>query len=185
MPDLAAGTKAQPLPSAELNLGGTSTSEAQFLTASAFGATASGQPLVCPLPGSNTLKNRAFRVRAWGRMGSAVATNFTAKVYFGTSSTISSNTALATTGAIGSAAGASMNCTWGLELEGAHEATTGSISGLFRGWVNKTVVAQAVFSNTATVNAVTEGQGFTITGQFATGTASNLAFVDGFECIVE
>lgn len=183
MPDIQASDRAIPLPSAEVNLGGTSTSEVQFLTASAQNGVAAGTPLICYAPGSNTLKNRSFRVKAWGRWGTAVASNLTIKIYLGTSSTIASNTQLATSGAIGSAAGASMNATWGLECECCHESTTGSISGLFRGWGNKTVVAQAVLSNTASFNAATEGQGFTITAQFATGTATNFAYVDGFEVI--
>lgn len=185
MPDLGMSERAQPLPSAELNLGGTSTSEGQFLTASAFGSTAAGQPLVCPFPGSGVVKNRPFTIRVGGRISTAVASNFTAKLYFGSSSTIASNTNIATTGAIGSIAGASVPGTWALEFSGAIDGTGNVISGLQKGWVNKTAVSQAIITTTTTINPATEGQGFTVTGTFATGTASNTAYCDWFEFIVQ
>lgn len=173
---------ARPLPSAELNLGGTSTSEKQFLTASADGQTASGQPLACYLPGSNTLKNRPFKIRCGGRVTTGATANFTGIIYYGTSSTIASNTAFMSTGAVSLA---TLSGTWGLECDVAWDNTSQRIDGLGKGWVRANAVAQITLTGAATGVALAgEGSlGFTVTGTFSSGNASNVAYVDWFEVI--
>ena len=182
MPSIEQGQSAHLLPSAELNAGGTSTSEVQFTTASDDGQVAAGQPLVCYIPGSNVMRYRPFKVRVGGRaVGGSAATNFTANLDFGVSATIASNTTVATTGAIALAA----NTTgWFLEVD-MHWSGT-QLTGLQKGWVHNTAVAQAIVTATAattTLNAQSTSNGFTVTGQFSAGQAANVAYVDWFEVL--
>jgi hypothetical protein len=190
MPDIQAAQSAVPLPSAELNLGGTSTSEKQFLSASASGGVAAGSPCQCRIPGSNVLKNRQFSIRIQGRVTGGTTTNFTVKVYYGNSTTIGSNTSLATTGAI---AVNSASGQFFMELICSWDATSQKIGGVFYGWVNATAVAQVVLSNLPTAvdlsteAVLTTASGtqpvLTVTGQFSAGNAANVAFVDQFEVL--
>src|SRR5690242_398812 len=96
MPNISASQKAQPLPSAEINLGGTSTNEKQFLQASATALAATGTPLTCYAEGSNLMKNRPFQVVVGGRLTTGTSAAFTASLYWGTSTTSTSNTKIAT-----------------------------------------------------------------------------------------
>jgi hypothetical protein len=183
MPDIQAAKAAIPLPSAELNLGGTSTSEAQFLTASAQNGVAAATRLICYTPGSNQLKYRRFVVRVGGRVTGGTTTNFTAKLYWGTSSTIASNTNIATssTNAVNSASG-----NWELQASCVWDATSGKIQGVFQGWVNGTAVAAAILSNipsSVDLSGESTSNGFTVTGTFSSGNASNAAYVDYFEVL--
>ena len=181
MPDISAARAAIPLPSAELNLGSTSTSEKQFITASAQNGVAAGQPLTLYIPGSLVLNRRPFRVRVGGRV-SAVG-NFTGQLDYGTSSTIASNTTIATTGAL--AAGSTGGGTWELWTDLCWDSTSSNLQGTQGGRVYNTVVAFAILTATANTNLATEGLGFTVTGTFATGSAANYAYVDWFECLTE
>ena len=190
MSDIQNAQSAVPLPSAEINLGGTSTSERFFLTSSASGGVASGSAVMCRLPGSNILKNRPFRIRAAGRVTGGTTTNFTAKIYYGNNATVSSNTQIATTStnAVNSASG-----TWLLECECTMDSTSLKICGVFFGFVNATAVAQVTLSNNVTIldpstepsltTASATQNVLTVTGTFSTGNASNVAYVDVFEVI--
>ncbi len=188
MPDFGLANSAKPLPSAELNAGGTSTSEVQFTTASALGQVAAGQPLVCPLPGSNVLKNRPFKVRVGGRVtcASGTSSNFTGIVYVGTSATIASNVAIATTGALATRSNVGF---WTLDIDLAYSGDNNNIFGRYTGFVNhETVVASAVITSTAqltTLASESSNNGLTVTGTFSTGTAGNKAYVDYFEVIAQ
>lgn len=185
MPDFGLARTAVPLPSAELNAGGTSTSEVQFTTASANGQVAAGQPLVCYVPGTNVMAYRPFLVRAGGRLGTGVSSNVTVKLYWGSSSTIASNTQIATTGAVavGTASG-----TWNLNTQLTWDVASKQIQGKFDGHLYGTAVDTTVLSNTVgTVNLATEStsNGLTLTGQFSAGNASNTLYVDWFEVITQ
>jgi hypothetical protein len=183
MPSIEVGSTAMPLPSAEINLGGTSTSEKQFLMASASGSLAAGQPLTCFADGSNVLKRRPFKVVVGGRVTGAGATNFTGKLYLGTSSTIASNTNIASTGAVATAGNTG---TWHLEADLAWNSDNGIVSGIQRGWVIAVAVAQATLTTSAsitTLNTENSNNGFTVTGQFSSGIAGNAAYVDYFEVL--
>lgn len=183
MPDIQASNVALPLPSAEVNLGGTATTEAQFITASRVGQRAAGQPLAVYTPGSNTLKARRFMVRAGGRVTGGTTTNLTVKLYWGTSSTIGSNTNIATTGAI---ACNSASGNWELACDLMWDSTSSKLQGKFAGWVNATAVAAAVLSTgptTVDLSGETTSNGFTVTATFSAGNASNVAYVDYFEVI--
>ena len=184
MPSIEQGQSAVPLPSVELNNGGSSTAEAQFTTSTAAGTRAAGSPLVCYLPGSSTLRYRRFVVRAGGRVqGGPAAASFTGRLYVGTSATIGSNTNIATTGSIALAAN---DTTWELECRLAWSVDSGQITGLQSGWVNGTAVAAAIVTATAsltTLNSENSNNGLTVTGQFSAGQATNQAWVDWFEVL--
>lgn len=183
MSDIQADSRALPLPSAEINLGGTGTAEAQFLTASAQNGVAAGTRLICYTPGSNQLKQRRFVVRVGGRVTGGTTTNFTGKLYWGTSSTISSNTSIATTGAIAVNSGSGQ---WELVAELTWDSTSAKIGGTFQGHVNATAVARVVLSNlptTVDLSGESTSNGFTVTGTFSSGTATNAAYVDWFEVL--
>lgn len=185
MPSIEVGKSAMPLPSAEINLAGTSTSESQFLTASASGQTPAGDPLVCYIPGSNSVIRRPLKVRVGGRVTGGGSTNFTAKLYLGTSSTIASNTNIASTGAVATAGNTG---TWALDVDLAWNSANGIISGLLRGWVVAVAVAQATLTTSAaitTLNTENTNNGFTVTGQFSSGIAANAAYVDWFEVLTQ
>lgn len=185
MPDLQATMAALPLPSAELNLGGTSTSEKQFLTASAQNGVASATTLTCYIPGSKVVSNRPISIVVGGRVFAVGA--FTASLYMGSSSTISSNTKIATTGSLSPSAGGA-NCNWQIRVDGCCDATGNTINGIQKGWVGgATAVAQAILTATAAVTVANASStlGLSITGTFATGNASNVAYVDYFEVLAE
>ena len=190
MSDIQNAQSAIPLPSAEINLGGTATNEKAFLSASASGGVASGSALPCRLPGSNILKNRPFLIRVAGRVTGGTTTNFTGIIRYGNSATVASNTQLATTGAI---AVNSASGTWLLECECTMDSTSLKLCGVFYGYVNATAVAQITLSNNVTVldpstePALTTSSAtqnvLTVTGTFSSGNASNVAYVDVFEVI--
>lgn len=190
MSDIQAGQSAVPLPSAELNLGGTSTVETLFKSATASGGVAAGSPLQCRLPGSNTLKNRPFVIRLAGRVTGGGTTNFTAQLYLGNTTSATTNAKLATTGAI------AVNSSSGnflLETKCMWDSTSGKIGGYFEGYVNATAVAQVINSTLPTsVDLSTEANlnvaaattnAITCTGTFSSGFAGNLAIVDVFEVL--
>lgn len=192
MPDIGASKYGLLLPSAELNLGSTSTSEKQFLLSAATAGVAAGQPLVCPLPGSNVLKqSRPFRIRAAGR-GAAAAGNLTIAMYFGNSTTITAGNKIATTGALSIATVG----TWFLEAQCTWDSVSQSINGVFWGYVRGgTAVGPTTLSNIQTAVDLSVEPNLTtaalttncihLTGTFGTGAAANTAFVDVFEVIVE
>lgn len=172
MPEIGSGQRSNKLPSAGI---GNATSETQF-------AGSDAALLICYLPGGNKLNRRHFRIRCGGRVSPGTSGNFTVSLYFGTSSTIASNTKIATTGAVNAAAAGN----WSLEAECFYDSTSGRIEGLLKGFVYATAVAQAILTNAATsVDLSTDGgnNGLTLTGLFGSTNASNTAFVDVFEVV--
>lgn len=188
MPSSDMSQSALLLPSAELNLGGTTTTENQFLIKTATAGVPVTAALPCRIPGSSILKNRPFFIRVGGRVTGGTSGNFTAALYYGNSATVGSNTKLATTGAINvNTAGG----TWNLDVRCSWDSTSQTIRGQFSGYVYATVVAAAILSNSPTsVDLSTEpnlatASGtqnvLTVTGTFGSGNASNVAYVDWFE----
>lgn len=147
--------------------GATSTAEFQFLGADAAQANA----LVSPVPASNF---RTFVVRAGGRVTSGAAGNFTGKIYLGKSTTIVSNVALTTTGAI---AWGTSSGSWFTEAIVSVDITGLKFNGVFYGAALGTAVAQAALSATGAPNPTAE-MAFTVTGQFSVSNASNAAYLD-------
>lgn len=128
--------------------------------------------------GPPLLKNKRFRVKAGGRVTGGTTTNFTAKLYYGTSATIGSNTNIATSGAL---AVNSTSGNWYLEAEIAHDETSDKLQGLLKGHVNATAVAQAILTNAPTGVTGDAEIGFTVTGQFSASDAGNAARCDFLE----
>lgn len=174
--DIGLVYQAKKLPSAELNLGGTSTSAVQFKDSGG------SDGLICYIPGSNKLKNRRFKVRASGRVTGGTTTNFTITMYYGVSATVSSNTAIeaSTARAVDSA-----SHNWMIEADLVWDVTSQKLQGMGISVVaNIGVDAWAVINNVPTsVDLSGEGLGFTLTGTFSTGNASNVAYCDQFELI--
>lgn len=174
MPSNSTVSQAKGLPSKEINQGGTSTAEAQFIAA---GVTT---PLILYYPGSSKLDKKPFRIYASGRVIAGTGTpNFTVSIYHGISSTIGSNTKLATTSTI---AIATTQGNWMLQSDCFWDSSSQRIEGLQKGFIYATALAQVI--NTAAMTAVdltTEGLGLTITGTFSAGNAANAAYVDVFE----
>lgn len=193
---------------AELNLGGTSTSEVVFIssaTASALNPTAS-DPVVCPLPKNiagiapTTGFNAAFttgklgalrtsirfRVIAFGRVAAGASHNFTAKLAYGTSATTTSNTSVATSGAIALTT-AIGKTTWFMELHLQYDADSQRINGYFSGQVHTTTVSPTTLSNalTAVDLTATTALGFVASGTFSGGSASNKCYLDGFFLLID
>ncbi len=182
MPSLEQGTHANPLPSAEINLGGTSTNELFFKTASAQNGVAAASTLVCYTPGSNVMKQRPFKVRVGGRVTTGTSATATFSLYWGTTSLSASNIKVASNSAV--IATASRN--WFIEFTGQWDSTSSQIMGVQSGWVAGSVVSGTVITaSTSTVDLSGEStsNGFTVTGTFSSGNASNAAFVDFFEVL--
>lgn len=163
---------------------GNATSETQFKDSGGTNV------LLLPIPASNKLKAKPWYVLVGGRAGSGTTSNFTAAVYFGNSTTISSNTAIATTS---TNALASANHNWFLEILCMWDSTSKKIQGNFTGQVANTLVALAALSNVVTsvdlsladtdfsATAAGTNKLLTVTGLFGSSNASNTAIVDYFE----
>lgn len=164
------------------NLGNVSTSETQFL-GSDGNVLAVYAPMSAKMsaPGGN--KTAIFRVRVAGRVTTAASTTFTPIVYWGTSTTIGSNTAL-TTQVTPTLASVSSN--WYCEVTLVWDATSGKLNGYYTAQSDVTRKAATTVANVATsVDLTAAGStsyGFTVTGQFgATAGATAAAYVDIFE----
>lgn len=133
-------------------------------------------------PGSNKLRNKPFRIRAWGRVTGGETVNLTIKLYSGISATIGSNTSIATSGAV---AVNSVSANFYLEAQMVWDSTSDKYQGVFRGWINGTAVAITINSSVtvpASDPSVAEGtNGFTCTGTFSSAHANTLAVLDGLE----
>jgi len=181
MSDITAATRAIPLPSAEINLGGTSTNEVFFKTVSAQNGVPAASTLVCYMPGSNVMKDRPFKVIVGGRVTVGSTGNFTASLYWGTTSLSASNVKIAT-GVAGIGSGVSTN--WQIIFEGMWDSTSGQIVGVQRGWVAAKIISVAtITASAATVDLSGEStsNGFTCTGTFSVGSATSAATITTFE----
>jgi len=133
--------------------------------------------LLLRAPGSNKLKNRAFRIRAWGRVTGGTTTNFTVDLQLGSSTTAASNTTLASSGAI---AVNSVSLNWLLDATFVHDVTSAKIAGIFFGFINATAKTPAI-ATSAAFDASLESNSFVLNGLFSATAATNEAFIDGFE----
>lgn len=176
------------LPSADLNLGGTSTSEKVF-TDSASTPAALVLPLdMDALAAANGKKCSIFKIIAAGRVTGGTTTNFTPKLYFGTSTTVASDTAFASGAAV---AVNSVSGIWAIEGMFVLDYVSGKIDGYFTNMVSgSTVTLTAAAKATATISSSStpalsfttqSQQGFVLTGTFSGGNASNVAYVDVFQ----
>lgn len=184
-------SRAAGLPSAELNLGGTSTAEKMFTT-----STSSTTALFCPLPvpdlvATNLKQCSVFRVLVAGRVtGGSSAVTFTPKLYWGSSTTIASNTVLESAAAVTVTA---VSGGWFIEGTLIIDYTSGKIDGATCCFGNGTTsvftaitkienVPSSSTTPALTVANPTALQGFSVSGTFGTnGQAANTAYVDVFQ----
>jgi len=171
------------LPSAELNLGGTSTSTKVFLNSAGTAVTAIlDKDTLAGTPGKAFSR---IRVVAAGRVTGGGSTNFTPTLYWGTSTTTASNTALCTgaTVAVNSVSG-----TWEIDAELCIDYTSVKITGNFANQISgstTTFTARAAVTNAITASSTpalsfttATPQGFCAAGAFSSGFAGNIAYLD-------
>ncbi len=177
------------LPSAELNLGGTSTAEKVFTI-----STSTSTACILPLPSLDALAGPTFKrlsvvkIVAAGRVTGGTTTNFTPKLYFGTSTTVASDTSVGTGAAV---AVNSVSGTWIIEGTYVIDNVSGKITGSFSNQTSgSTVTYTAVAAATTVITSsttpalsftTTSAQGWVVTGTFSAGNASNVAYVDVFQ----
>ncbi len=183
MPQASVIARPKQIPSAEINLGGTSTSKKAFLDNS-------GAVLVCPFPSggqlsSNTLKQMSiFKVVLGGRVTGGTTTNFTPSLQYGTSATVASNTDILTGAAV---AVNSVSGLWMIEAVCMVDYTSKKI--------DSSITIQKVSGSTVTLTAAATGTnvitsvsadvgtalGFVAACTFSAGNAGNVAYVDVFQ----
>jgi len=175
--------KGNQLPSAELNLGGTATTTKVFLNAAGTAVTALLDKDA--LAGSAGKSFSKIRVYAAGRVTGGGTTNFTPTLYWGTSTTTASNTAICTgaTVAVNSVSG-----TWTIEADLEIDYSSVKITGSFSNQVSGSTVtytARAVITNVITASSTPAlsfttqtAQGFCAAAAFSAGFAGNVAYLD-------
>jgi hypothetical protein len=170
--------RADMLPSNDI---GNPTAEAQFLDGR-------GKMLFLRLPSNGSLANKAFRVRLAGRVATSSNITFTARVYFGLSSVIASNTGIFLTGA------QSVNNTsasWELWLDMAWSNDSKTLTGRGAGQIANQILGPATLDNIPIAadpfrdnNTFLQSgptYGFTVTGLFSGSDANSHAYVDFFQ----
>src|SRR5213592_1039062 len=163
-------------------LGNVSTTETQFL-GSDGNVLAVYLPLSGKLSAPGGVKSARFVVKVHGRVTTGASVTFTPIVYWGTSATIASNTAISTqvTPTL-----ASVSTNWSTEIHLTWDATSGKLNGYYTGQSDITRKSDTTITNVPTsvdlAAADSTSVGFTVTGQFsATAGATGTAFVDSFE----
>lgn len=162
----------------EGNQGGTSTTETVFTT--------DGTTVVyVPLPtagqlGASGAPASRFMVRAWGRVVTAGTYNFTATLYYGTSATVASNTAIASSGTVSLA---SLTTNWFIDASLVWDGNSNRINGWSGNQVHTTNEDEVTIDNAIT-SADPDGdaaRGFCVSFTFGTGAAGNTVNLDGLQ----
>lgn len=130
------------------------------------------------IPESGKLDGRNFRVHAHGHMTGGGTTNWTGALYFGTSTTVGSDTKIATTAgtAVNSSSGS-----WKLEADLTWDSVSKIIQGRQQGHDNNTAVAVAAVSNTVTAqdpSLANTSLGFLVSSTFSASFAGNVCTLD-------
>lgn len=146
-----------------------------------------GTPLILPLPSNGTLANKRFNVVVAGTVSSTITNTFTLGVYFGFSPTILSNTQLITTGPLSTASGSNFELTITLYWTTGANTITGSATGMLanspigQANINTPITSADPNRDSNTFLQSGASYGFTVTGFFGTGNASNHATVNIFD----
>jgi hypothetical protein len=139
------------------------------------------------LPSNNSLANKSFRVRLFGRVSTTANLNFQVRVYFGISGVIGSNTQIFDTNQI-NINNAKSN--WELWLDMTWDSDSKTITGRGAGQLANNILGPGTLLNIPIAadpnrdsnNFLQSGAtyGFTVTGQFSGSSTGNHAFVDNF-----
>lgn len=169
-----------------LPVGGTQSALSAYVAFQVFNTLTSTTTQVAPnLAGhADSVNCVRFTVRAWGRVTGGTTTNWTPSLQFGNSNTFTTNT---TMGSLTASAFNTASGVWSLDADLIWDATSGKISGTISGLNGSTaaIVASALITPVtgqapvAPANAQTLT--FSIGGIFSATSASNLAYLDGFE----
>lgn len=147
-----------------------------------------GSQLKLRLPSNGSLANKSFRVRAYGRVATAITTSLTVQVYFGIDRTIANNTLIFSTGA---QLVDTMKSNWELWIDLSWDSDSKSINGRGAGQLANNIIGPQTLlnvplsadpnrdSNTFLQSGSTYG--FTITGLFANSDTGNHAYVDSLD----
>jgi len=123
-------------------------------------------------------------IRAWGRVSTGTSGTFLAKIQFGTNTTATSNTDMASL----AAQTVATTGNWELESQFIWDSTTKKLRGRMTGVSGDTPVILAAAVNTAVISTVdlsTSGNGLTVAVVFGTGNAANTAVLEGFTLEVQ
>ncbi len=132
-------------------------------------------PTIVP---TGSLQSARFNVKAWGRCTAGTSGNMDATLYFGTSVTAASNTALGALGVQTNAAKAH----WFIDAILIWDSNGQVLDGLYSGASGSTLALKAntlVTPKTA-VDLTAAGSGLTVGGIFGTSNAGNIYYMDGF-----
>jgi hypothetical protein len=130
------------------------------------------------VPESAKLNNQRFNVRARGHVSAGTTSNFTAALYWGTSTAVAGNTKIATTAAT------AYNVTsgqWEINAWLLWSSTSLIVQGRQEGDNNNTAVALAAISNTvtnvspSTANSLYQ---FNVSSLFSSSSTTNVATLD-------
>lgn len=158
---------------------GNVTSETVFLNALPSGSTTA---CICYLPGNSEADGKPITIRVAGKATGGTTTNLTIALYQGSSTTVGSDSALATTGAkaINSASGNFL-----LEFKGVLDVTSGILIGTASGYLNATAVSYAISSSVSSLTPAGAAIPFVVTALFSASNASNAVSITSFTITIE
>lgn len=137
---------------------------------------AEGSDVYLFLPGGSRLANRKITIRAGGRVTGAVTTNFTVKLYLGT--TVIEATAAT---AVDSA-----SHNFFIEATGVLDSSSKKFQGLGKSCLANVIAVEAALDAIVTLtdlNSETLNK-FKVSGTFSVADAGNLAILDFFEIVI-
>lgn len=140
------------------------------------------QALVLSIPVNSIIEGKAFEVVASGLLNNGTSSTVTLKVASGTSTTVGSNTTIATSGAVTAFAGKS---NWFAKLRLIYDTASGKLTGTSQFSINNVLVAEAALAAVVTgiTNATVGGVpaiNFVLTVTFASG-GTQIITVNAFD----
>jgi hypothetical protein len=145
-----------------------------------------GKLLILPLASNNSLANKSFRIRTYGRCATTTNTTFAINFYFGLSPVLANNTLIFLSGAQVVNALSSNFLIW---VDLTWDSTSQVINGTGQGQIANNIVGPSTLQNTVAADPNRDSNtflqsgatyGFTLTGQFGGASAGNHAFMDDF-----
>ena len=157
---------------------GNVTAETVFLNALAPTTAA----CVCYIPGNGEADGKPLTITVAGKATGGTTTTLTVALYQGSSTTVGSNTVLATTGAknINSANGNFM-----LQFRGMVDTTSGILIGTVSGYLNATAVTGAISSAVTGLTPAGAAIPLCVTAIFGSGNAGNTISITSFTVAID